>query len=138
MATDESDGPRGLNMSLDQIIAENNKSKKLQTKNGNKVQHNGRSNQFHQSSRGRGRGGRGRSSARGGQSFGRGGRGPQQYAQSYAEPERIVVVEEQLPNLEYRQVRCAYHRTCLPTMYCLLDWNKGSFVLPAVSRLLSR
>ncbi|KAL0024913.1 hypothetical protein WJX77_002222 [Trebouxia sp. C0004] len=94
-------------MSLDQIIAENNKSKKLQTKNGNKVQHNGRSNQF-QSSRGRGRGGRGRSSARGGQSFGRGGRGQQQYAQSYAEPERVVIVEEQLPNLEYRQYQDCY------------------------------
>ncbi|DBB00323.1 TPA: hypothetical protein ACH3X1_014146 [Trebouxia sp. C0004] len=116
MATGDSDGPRGLNMSLDQIIAENNKSKKLQTKNGNKVQHNGRSNQF-QSSRGRGRGGRGRSSARGGQSFGRGGRGQQQYAQSYAEPERVVIVEEQLPNLEYRQVCYAYHRTCIPTSY---------------------
>ncbi|KAL0038831.1 hypothetical protein WJX79_009866 [Trebouxia sp. C0005] len=106
MATGESDGPRGLNMSLDQIIAENNKSKKLQTKNGTKVQHNGRGN--HQSSRGRGRGGRGRSSVRGFQSFGRGGRGQQQYAQNYAEPERIVIAENQLPNLEYRQYQDCY------------------------------
>ncbi|DBA70889.1 TPA: hypothetical protein ACH3X2_011337 [Trebouxia sp. C0005] len=119
MATGESDGPRGLNMSLDQIIAENNKSKKLQTKNGTKVQHNGRGN--HQSSRGRGRGGRGRSSVRGFQSFGRGGRGQQQYAQNYAEPERIVIAENQLPNLEYRQVCCAYPCTCNPTECCLWD-----------------
>lgn len=108
MATGESDGPRGLNMSLDQIIAENNKSKKLQPKNGNKVHHNGRSNQLHPNSRGRGRGGRGRSSARGGQSFGRGGRGQQQYVLNHAEPERIVLVEEHLPSLEYRQCQDCY------------------------------
>lgn len=138
MATGESDGPRGLNMSLDQIIAENNKSKKLQPKNGHKVQHNGRSNHFHQSSRGRGRGGIGKSSAGGGQAFGRGGRGQQQYALNHAEPERIVLVEEPLPNLEYRQVCCAYRCSCIPSTYCLLKWNQASFVLPAVSRLLSR
>ena len=107
MANGDSDVPRGLNMSLDDIIAENSKSKKLQ----NKGQHYGKSNQYQQGSRGRGRGGRGggRGAARGGRTFGRGGRSQQQNVQSYgqsynAQPERIVVVQEQTPNLEYRQV----------------------------------
>lgn len=105
------DAPHGLNMSLDDIIAENSKSRKLQNKNSNKGQHYGKSNNYQQGSRGRGRGGRGpgRGGGRGSQPYGRGGRGQQQmvqeqgFPQGYGQPERVVVVQE--PDTSYRQVR---------------------------------
>ena len=135
MATDGSDGPRGLNMSLDQIIAENNKSKKLQNKNANKNQHVAKSNHLQHNARGGGRGGRGmgRGSARGGRPFGRGGRGQQQHVQN-DQLERMVVVQEQLPN-DYRQVDTIpithfIGKTTLTAIRCAL--------LLAVPRLLSR
>ncbi|KAL3138664.1 hypothetical protein ABBQ32_006422 [Trebouxia sp. C0010 RCD-2024] len=111
---DEADAPRGVNMSLDDIIKENSKEKRLQNKNSNKGQQHGKSS----NSRGRGRGGRGmgRGGGRGEQSYGRGGRGQQQAAQSYpqgydqgfVQPERIVVVQEEVPDTSYRQFQDCY------------------------------
>lgn len=110
---DDADAPRGVNMSLDDIIKENSKEKRLQNRNSNKGQLNGKSS----SSRGRGRGGRGmgRAGGRGEQSYGRGGRGQQQAAQNYpqgydqgfVQPERVVVVQEEVPDTAYRQVSSA-------------------------------
>ena len=107
------DAPHGVNMSLDDIIAENSKSKKLQNKNSNKGQQYGKSSSYQQGSRGRGRGGRGpgRGGGRGSQPYGRGSRGQQQiiheyaqgFPQDYGQPERVVVVQE--PDTSYRQVR---------------------------------
>ena len=106
---DEADAPRGVNMSLDDIIKENSKEKRLQNKTNRGQQHGKSSN-----SRGRGRGGRGmgRAGGRGDQSYGRGGRGqqqpvqnyPQGYDQGFVQPERIVVVQEEVPDTSYRQV----------------------------------
>ena len=128
MATDGSDGPRGLNMSLDQIIAENNKSKKLQHKNANSNQHAAKSNHLQHNARGGGRGGRGtgRGSARGGRFFGRGGRGQQQHAQN-DQLERVVVVQEQLPN-DYRQVAMQHNNDHTFYRQNNSDVNKVCFV----------
>lgn len=105
---DEADAPRGVNMSLDDIIKENSKEKKLQNKNSNRGQQYGKSS----SSRGRGRGARGirNGGGRGEQSYGRGGRGqhqsmqnyPQGYDQGFVQSDRIVVVQEE--DTSYRQV----------------------------------
>ena len=111
---DEADAPRGVNMSLDDIIKENSKGKRLQNKTSNRGQQYGKSSNYQQGSRGRGRGrggrGVGRAGARGGQYYG--GRGqqqveqnyPQNYSQGFVQPERIVVVQEELPDTSYRQV----------------------------------
>ena len=97
------DGPPELNMSLDDIIAQNDKNKKLKAKG----QHYGKSSGYQQNARGRGRGTRGRNFSRGGR-FARGGRPQQQDTENYTQPERVVVVQEQAPNLEYRKVRASH------------------------------
>lgn len=111
---DEADAPHGVNMSLDDIIKENSKGKNLQNKNSRGGQQFGKTSNHQQGSRGRGRGrggrGFGRGGARGGQNYG--GRGQQQaeqsysqnYGQGFVQPERIVVVQEELPDTSYRQV----------------------------------
>ena len=103
METDESDAPYGLNMSLDQIIAENSKSRGKPA--ANRAPQAGKHHSV-QGSRGRGRGGRsrGRVSNRGGRTLDRGGRGQQLEAPGYAQSDRIVMVQEQAPSHEYRQV----------------------------------
>lgn len=111
---DEADAPHGVNMSLDDIIKENSKGKTLHNKNSKGGQQHGKSSNYQQGSRGRGRGrggrGVGRNGAHGGQYYG--GRGQQQagqgysqsYGQGFVQPERIVVVQEELPDTSYRQV----------------------------------
>lgn len=67
----------------------------------------------------------GRGGGRGEQSYGRGGRGQQQAAQSYpqgydqgfVQPERIVVVQEEVPDTSYRQVSNA-------TMQLQSSWDR--------------
>ena len=144
---DEADAPHGVNMSLDDIIKENSKGKKLQNKNSNRGQQYGKSSNYQQGSRGRGRsrGGRGggRGAARGGQYYG--GRGQQQaeqyysqnlYGQGFVQPERIVVVQEEVPDTSYRQVS---HRLqgVLQSMLISHKTSRQSLSC-AVSGLLSR
>lgn len=113
---DEADAPRGVNMSLDDIIKENSKGKRLQNKDSNRGQQYGKSSNYQQGPRGRGRGRSGRGVGRGAARAGQynGGRGQQRaqqnysqnYSQSFVQPERIVVVQEELPDTSYRQVSC--------------------------------
>lgn len=145
---DEADAPHGVNMSLDDIIKENSKGKKLQNKNSNRGQQYGKSSNYQQGSRGRGRGrggrGGGRGAARGGQYYG--GRGQQQakqsysqnYGQGYVQPERIVYVQEEVPDTSYRQVSRRLQVTLQSG--CSLPSHKMSrqSLSCAVSGLLSR
>ena len=108
----EADAPRGVNMSLDDIIKENSKETRLQNKNSSRGQQYGKSSNYQQGSRGRGRGrggrGVGRGGARGGQYYGGRGQAEQNYfqnsGQGFGQPERIVVVQEELPDTSYMQV----------------------------------
>lgn len=97
MAADASADPKGIYMSLDDIIEENNKDKRNKKQN---KQHQGEASQ---GARGRGRG----NSARGrGRGFGRGGRGSQQrFAEVHGQGQNVrVVVQNQAPSTAYRQV----------------------------------
>ena len=134
---DEADAPHGLNMSLDDIIKENSKNKKLHNKNRNNGQQYKKGSTQQQGSRGRGRGGRGpsRGTGRGNQSYARGQQQAvqdftQNYAQAYANPDRIVMVQD--PDTSYRQVS---HIMMLYTLSATILQQQGPCC--AVSRLLS-
>ena len=105
MAADASADPRGIYMSLDDIIEENNKEKR------NKSQNKLNQGEGFQGVRGRGRGGRSRGRGR---SFGRGGRGNQQrYAGNDGQGQTVrVVVQNQAPSIEYRRVCETVHQSC--------------------------
>ena len=100
MAADASADPKGIYMSLDDIIEENNKDKR------NKTQNKQNQNEGFQGGRGRGRANKARGRGRG---FGRGGRGNQQrYADSNGQDVRVVV-HNQAPSIEYQQVPAQLH-----------------------------
>lgn len=104
MAADGSGDPRGLYMSLDDIIEENHKEKK-------KTQSKSSQGETFHGGRSRGRGNRGGGRGRG---FGRAGRSnqqqqvqqqQQQFLNNSAQARNVrVIVQNQVPNIEYRQV----------------------------------